>query len=316
MAGYSKLWTTIVTSSVWSEDDKTRIMWITMLAVTEADGHVSGSIPGMAAVARLSITDTQIAIDRLCAPDPYSRSLEFEGRRITESPGGWQILNYDKYRASRDEDERKAYMRDYMKKYRKQNSKLCKPTVNPRKPPLAQAEAEAEAEAIKEKDFVDKSTELESEFEKARTVYPGTKLGPGPEYENFLKVCKKKKLKEAEVIQLLIPAIKKQIAWRESANGEFRPEWKGFSAWINQMFWTAEFPDNPKDMSLPKNLNLAERDEKGKRLSELNEDKLTLEERDFLYAYNGRMMMKEEIGEVGYEKYRAKTDRERGLLND
>ena len=149
MAGYSKLWSTIVTSSVWSEDDKTRIMWITMLAVTEADGHVSGSIPGMAAVARLSITDTQIAIDRLCAPDPYSRSLEFEGRRITESPGGWQILNYDKYRASRDEDERKAYMRDYMKKYRKQNSKLCKPTVNPRKPPLAQAEAEAEAEAKK-----------------------------------------------------------------------------------------------------------------------------------------------------------------------
>src|SRR5680860_936341 len=123
MAGYSKLWSTIVTSSVWSEDDKTRIMWITMLAVTEADGHVSGSIPGMAAVARLSLEDTKIAIDRLCAPDPYSRSLEYEGRRITESPGGWQILNYDKYRASRDEDERKAYMRDYMQKYRKQNRK-------------------------------------------------------------------------------------------------------------------------------------------------------------------------------------------------
>ena len=295
MAGYSKWWSTIVTSSVWSDDDKTRIMWITMLAVTEADGHVSGSIPGMAAVARLSIEDTQIAIDRLCAPDPYSRSLDFEGRRIAASPGGWQILNYDKYRASRDEDERKTYMRDYMQKYRKQKRKLCKPTVNTCKPPLAQAEAEAEAEAIKEKDIVDKSTDLESEFEKARSLYKGTKVGSGPEYKNFIKVCKKEKLKPSEVVLLLVPAIEKQIAWRESANGEFRPEWKGFSAWINQMFWTAEFSDNPKHPILPKKLTMEEKDAEGVRLKKLDPDKLTQPERDLLYAYNGRLMMRGEL---------------------
>jgi hypothetical protein len=148
MAGYSKLWSTIVTSSVWSEDDKTRIMWITMLAVAEADGFVSGAIPGMATVARLTLEDAKTAIDKLSSPDPYSRTPDAEGRRIIPVPGGWQIVNYEYFRKPQDDDERRRYMREYMRQYRTKNEVIVN-NVNSRKPQLTQAEAEAEAEAKK-----------------------------------------------------------------------------------------------------------------------------------------------------------------------
>lgn len=166
MAGYSKLWSTIITSSVWSEDNTTRIMWITMLALAEADGHVPGAIPGMAAVARMSIEDAQSAIDRLCAPDRYSRCTEADGRRLIPVPGGWQIINYAKYRAGRDEDERREYIREYMRRRRAKEKNVNNPVnnVNKCKPPYAQAEAEAEAEAKKEPPIIPQRGKRVSKF--------------------------------------------------------------------------------------------------------------------------------------------------------
>lgn len=96
--GFTKLFNSIITSSIWSEDDKVRIMWITMLASSDAKGFVTGSIPGMAAIARMSLKDAEKSIKALTLPDPYSRSKEYEGRRILVVDGGWQIVNYAKYR--------------------------------------------------------------------------------------------------------------------------------------------------------------------------------------------------------------------------
>ena len=42
--GFTKLFNTIVTSTIWQEDDKTRIVWITMLAIADASGIVGASI--------------------------------------------------------------------------------------------------------------------------------------------------------------------------------------------------------------------------------------------------------------------------------
>ena len=64
--GYTKLFADIITSSIWSEDNNTRIMWITMLASSDASGYVSGTIPGMAAMSRLSLEDAEKAIKILC----------------------------------------------------------------------------------------------------------------------------------------------------------------------------------------------------------------------------------------------------------
>jgi hypothetical protein len=58
------------------------------------------------------------AIEKLTAPDTYSMSKEHEGRRIEVMEGGFQILNYVKYRDIRTADERRAYMREYMREKR------------------------------------------------------------------------------------------------------------------------------------------------------------------------------------------------------
>ena len=79
-------------------------------------------------------------------------------------------------------------------------------------------------------------------FEEARKLYPGTKRGLGQEFVNFRdKQHNKEPLLEYsldKVMPLLKPAIENQIAWRNRANGDFRPPWKHFSTWINQQCWT------------------------------------------------------------------------------
>jgi hypothetical protein len=86
-----------------------------MLATCDADGKVEGSIPGFANMAKVSVEQMEQAIERFSATDHYSRSKDFDGRRIEEVPGGWRILNYRAYRAKyqRKSGSRADYMRDY-----------------------------------------------------------------------------------------------------------------------------------------------------------------------------------------------------------
>lgn len=125
MSGYSKLWSHIVTSTIWTEDDKTRIVWITMLAMSEVSGYVAGSIPGLARLANVSVKDCEIALGKLSSPDSYSRTKDHEGRRISDSDGGWIVLNYTKHREAIAIENRKAADRARAKRYRdKKKGKL------------------------------------------------------------------------------------------------------------------------------------------------------------------------------------------------
>lgn len=98
MSGFTKLFSSIVTSPVWNEAHTTRIVWITMLAMSNSAGIVEGSIPGFAVFARVTHDEMLLAVERLCAPDPHSRIPDHEGRRIEAIEGGWRILNYRAYR--------------------------------------------------------------------------------------------------------------------------------------------------------------------------------------------------------------------------
>ena len=118
MTGWTKLYESIVRSSVWSEDDKTRIMWITMLASADWYGHVTGSIPGMAAIARMSVSDAETAIENLCGPDPYSQTPDKQGARLTIADGGWDVVNHKKYREAPDPDKRREQNRKAQETYR------------------------------------------------------------------------------------------------------------------------------------------------------------------------------------------------------
>ena len=125
MSGYTKLFNSILASTVWSEPNEVRIVWITMLAMATKDGKVEGSVPGLAVFARLPIEDTRRALDRLSAPDEESRSKELDGRRIQAIDGGWQLVNHFKYRQQLSADERREYLRIKQAEHRakKRNSR-------------------------------------------------------------------------------------------------------------------------------------------------------------------------------------------------
>jgi len=116
--GFTKLFSDIILSSVWSEDDKTRLVWISLLAITNADGFVSGSVPGLATAARVSMEDCEKALKKLASPDPHSRTKDHEGRRIEVVDGGWLILNYRLYRDRVSDDPNAVKVRERVRRHR------------------------------------------------------------------------------------------------------------------------------------------------------------------------------------------------------
>ena len=124
--GYTKLFGSLVTSSVWSEDDKTRIVWITMLALSNRDGVVEAATPGLARAANVALDDCRAALLKFESPDPESRSLAFEGRRVERVDGGFKILNYEKYMRMMDEESRREYKRNKQAEYRARDAAKAK----------------------------------------------------------------------------------------------------------------------------------------------------------------------------------------------
>ncbi len=111
MTGYSKLFGSIITSTIWREDKETKILWITMLALKDKNGIVEGSVPGLADMARLTLAETEESLQKLRDPDPHSRTKTREGRRIEDVDGGWFIINHEKWRNKMNADERREYLR-------------------------------------------------------------------------------------------------------------------------------------------------------------------------------------------------------------
>lgn len=115
---YTKLFSTITTSTIWCEDSATRIVWITMLAMCDREGRVWGSVPGLANVAQVSVDECRAALEKFMQPDPDSRTEDHEGRRVAKIDGGWELLNHTKYTRLRNEAERRAYKTEKQREYR------------------------------------------------------------------------------------------------------------------------------------------------------------------------------------------------------
>lgn len=121
---YTKLFHRILTSTIWGEDDKTRIVFITMLAMADAQGNVLSTIPGLARLAVVDVESVLRALEKFKSPDPFSGSPEYEGRRIEDLPGGggWRLLNHGKYRDTMSEEHRQEYCRVKAREYRARSS--------------------------------------------------------------------------------------------------------------------------------------------------------------------------------------------------
>jgi len=119
MSGYTKLFSSILDSTVWQESKETRLVWVTMLVMKNRAQIVEASVPGLAKRAGVSVAEAETALERLRSPDPYSRTQEHGGRRIQDVDGGWMILNGHKYRDRMNSDELREYKRRWQSEYRK-----------------------------------------------------------------------------------------------------------------------------------------------------------------------------------------------------
>ena len=97
---YNKIFTKILDSSIWLESDTTRVVWITMIAAMDETGFCQfASVANLAHRARVNPEMAETAVATLEGPDPNSSDPDNEGRRIERVPGGWIVLNAEKYRA-------------------------------------------------------------------------------------------------------------------------------------------------------------------------------------------------------------------------
>ena len=207
LAGYTKLFSSIVTSTLWLENDHTRLVFVTMLALADKNGEVAASLPGLAHLAHVPVEACRSSIERLLSPDPDSRTQDFEGRRIVAVDGGWRLLNHSKYRAKMNADERREYLAEKQRQHRAK----CQHGVNNRMSsytPSTHAEADADKEK-KKKGALRLNLTDEEFFSELKPLYPKIDL-------------------EAER--------RKMAAWFLTPKGRGRKLTRGFAVnWLNRV---------------------------------------------------------------------------------
>ena len=251
MANYTKLFNSIITSTIWTEDDKTRIVWITMLAIADQHGEVQASIPGLARVSGVSLEAAENAINKFLAPDPYSRTPDDEGRRIEKIEGGWALLNHGKYRLMASAEDSKKSNADRQKRHRDKKNRNANVTENNAcvtlsngqvtvKTDIAEAEAEAEAKKRITKQYCPISSDESEILKIVWDLFP-PKSRERSSKKQFAEAWRKTKIKPS------LETLKQSLdAWNQSA------KWKdgyseGAHIWINNAQWE----NTPMQAALP-----------------------------------------------------------------
>ncbi len=121
MGGYTKLFSDIITSTIWQEPNDCRVLWITMLALKDRDNICRATVPALAKLSGISIEEAEGYLHQFQQPDKYSRSQEHEGRRIAPHEGGWLIINGEKYQEKLNAADRREQVRKAVAKHRANN---------------------------------------------------------------------------------------------------------------------------------------------------------------------------------------------------
>jgi len=149
MSGFVKVYETILRSSIWLEDDHTRLVWLTMLVLAGPDGIIRASIGGLAHQARVPREACERAISVLLSPDADDQSKIEDGRRIVEVEGGWLLVNHGRYREMRTSTQMATAARVQKHRVTRNDVSVTRNDVTSCNvvKRLVRTEAEAEAEA-------------------------------------------------------------------------------------------------------------------------------------------------------------------------
>jgi len=101
------------------------LVFTNLLAHCDKHGEVDIHPRAIAEEVGLTVDQVRVAIGMLEQPDAESRSPELEGRRIVRldehRDWGWRVVNFLKYRAIRDEDDRREQNRLAQERWRNKN---------------------------------------------------------------------------------------------------------------------------------------------------------------------------------------------------
>jgi hypothetical protein len=149
---FVKIFAQILDSSI-AEDWIVRHVFEDFLKLADREGFVDMTPEAISRRTNVPLDIITRGIEKLSMPDPNSRSLEEEGRRVVlidpQRPWGWRIVNYSHYRNIRDGEDRKAYFRE-----RKAEQRARSKTVQDKSGQsenvtnVTQAEADAEVDAL------------------------------------------------------------------------------------------------------------------------------------------------------------------------
>lgn len=142
---YGKIFSSAFTGSLVGSGPVVFAVWSYVIANT-VNSQVEMNPILVSAIIGSPVEDITAAIAKLCAPDPYSRNKEEDGRRlIKEGQYAYRVVSHMIYREMRNDDDRRAYNREKKKESRARSKKsltvMDKSAVNEMS---AQAEAEAE----------------------------------------------------------------------------------------------------------------------------------------------------------------------------
>lgn len=129
------------------------LVFTNLLAHCDITGHVDKHFKAIAEETGLSIDEVKAAIVNLESPDHESRSPEAEGARIIQADAhrawGWRVVNHAKYRAIRNEEDRREQNRLSQERWRNKQRKPASAEdkrEKPRKPKSAYADADPNTE--------------------------------------------------------------------------------------------------------------------------------------------------------------------------
>lgn len=261
---YTKLFSSILDSTIWQTPPATKLVWITLLAMSDRRGEIHASVPGLAVRAGVTIEEVESALTCFRSPDAYSRTKTEDGRRIEDIDGGWRLLNHAKYRALMSLEERREYNREKQREHRSKNVKECQQVsamsaeVSSGQEPSAHAESDADADAIKSP-IAPKGASVVSNEEKPKEKKPRVRksrhgLTYSDEFEAFWQRYPNKKAKPIAYAAYCRVPITDQLSilddletrvqsdeWRRDG-GKFIPH---PSTYLNQRRWEDQSPILP-----------------------------------------------------------------------
>ena len=219
---FAKVFGQIFDSSI-STDYVTRHVFIDILILADKDGVVDMTPEAISRRTNVPIEIVESAIEKLCQPDPRSRSYKEDGRRLSlldeHRDWGWQIVNYQHYREMKDEEGRRAYFREYARERRAKqkvvkDKSLTKVSVNPRYVSVSQLVSV-------------------SLFEELWKIWPRKDSGKSKTKSKFEQLAK------ADKPDLILERAKAQVAiWnQEGKEKQFIPM---LSTWLHQKRYDTE----------------------------------------------------------------------------